>query len=281
MKVAHVSFLLLLLFTVIPLRNVIADENVFAVQKQLLQQQLTSLEKNRNGTRDIYFIGFSPFSTEDVFMHEASYVRTLFDMQFGTLNKSILLVNNIKTLNIYPVASIENLAVTFKKIGSLINPDEDIVVLYISSHGSKGRGISLNFEDSKYFPPGKKFLDAGTVRKLFDENHIKWRVILMLACYSGGLIDTLKNENSLIITSASADRPSFGCGHHGDFTQFGEAMFGENLAKTSDLITAFNLTRAEVEKEEKTMDLKPSNPQIYIGDKIAAIIHKIAETGGN
>ena len=255
----------------------VADHPVLKGQKALTRSQVNSLQENRKGINDFYFIGFAPYSTEDVFMNEATYVRNLFDLQYDTLNRSILMVNNPKSLNLYPAATLNNLDTVFKKIGSLINPDEDIVVLYITSHGEKELGVSLKFENAGELAPEKKYLDAESLLHLFDENNIKWRIIFILSCYSGGFIDKLKNEYTLIITSASKERPSFGCGHHGDFTQFGEVMFRNRLSKSSDFITSFDLARLEVEKLEKSMDLKPSEPQIFVGDKIRLLLEKVIQ----
>ena len=97
-------------------------------------------------------------------------------------------------------------------------------------------------------------------------------MIIALSCFSGGLIDTLKNKNTLIITSASRDKPSFGCGHHGNFTQFGEAYFKDALGKSKDLISAFYFAKSRIEILEKEMDLSPSEPQIFTGENIRSIL---------
>ena len=93
----------------------VADHPVLKGQKALTRSQVNSLQENRKGINDFYFIGFAPYSTEDVFMNEATYVRNLFDLQYDTLNRSILMVNNPKSLNLYPAATLNNLDIVFKK----------------------------------------------------------------------------------------------------------------------------------------------------------------------
>ena len=110
---------------------------------------------------------------------------------------------------------------------------------------------------------------------MFDENNIKFRVIIALSCFSGGLIDQLKNINTLIITSAGRHKPSFGCGHHGDFTQFGEAYFKDALGRSKDLISAFDFAATRIEMLERKMDLSPSEPQIFIGENIRSQLEEI------
>lgn len=252
-----------------------AEDRVMEIQQDLLLNQINALYAERKGISDMYFIGFAPYSTEDVFMNEATYVRNLFDLQYDTVHRSILLVNNPKTLEMYPVANLKNLEKVFEKIGSLINPDEDIVVLYITSHGKKDQGISLNFDNAGDLAPEREYLDASTLKKLFDENHIQWRTLFILACFSGGMIEKLKDENTVIITSASRERSSFGCGHHGDFTQFGEVMFHDNLRNTRDFVSSFNEVSQKVAILEKSEGLIPSQPQLYIGNKIRRLLDEL------
>ena len=57
-------------------------------------------------------------------------------------------------------------------------------------------------------------------------------VIVISACYSGGFIDALKDERTLVMTAARADRTSFGCSDDSDFTYFGRALFAEALLQT-------------------------------------------------
>jgi hypothetical protein len=265
---------IIIAFLVLPLAS-LAGPSVVPGQESLLSGQVNSLQGERRGVTDVYFIGFAPYAGEDVFLHEATYVRNLFDLQYDTLSRSALLVNNEKSLNLYPVATLENLRRVFDKTGSIINPDEDIVVFYITSHGAEDKGIEVKFENSNQVKPDIDYLDAETIKRLFDDNNIRFRVIIALSCFSGGLIDVLKNENALIITSASKHKPSFGCGHHGDFTQFGEAYFKNELGRSKDLITSFTGARLQVEILEKKLDLSPSEPQIFIGKNIRSVLDKI------
>ncbi len=99
---------------------------------------------------------------------------------------------------------------------------------------------------------------------MLDASDIKRRVIVVSACYSGGFIDPLKNEHSLVITTAAADRNSFGCDHENDFTYFGQAYFDEALRKTDSFITAFELARPVIAQREQMENFDASNPQIFI-----------------
>jgi len=267
--------LLLLLLLVIS-GAAVADNSAPVSQDELLDEYLDALKQNRPGITDLYFIGIAPYSTEDVFMNETIYVRKLFDQKYETSGRSLLLINNKKTSELYPAATVENMEQTFHKIGTMINPEEDMIVLFITSHGDKGKGIRLKSKGIDSINLSRKYLDAKIIRNFLDKNNIRWRVIILSACFSGGLVETLENEHSLIITSASSESPSFGCGHHGDFTQFGEAFFRRNLNSNPDFISAFESARMSISRLERELDISASNPQIHIGEKIRPLLDKIA-----
>ncbi len=118
-------------------------------------------------------------------------------------------------------------------------------------------------------------LSAPALRGLLDEAGIKWRIVVVSACYSGGFIDALKDENTLVLTASEADRTSFGCGHRSDATFFGEALFQHGLTRSRSLLGAFDAARARVAERERAGGFRrPSNPQVFVG---AAMADKLKE----
>ena len=83
------------------------------------------------------------------------------------------------------------------------------------------------------------------------------------------------DDNSLIITAASAERASFGCGHDGPFTYFGDAYFGRALPASRSFIGAFDAAKAQVASWEAAQGFRPSLPQIHVGAAIAAKLDEI------
>jgi hypothetical protein len=106
--------------------------------------------------------------------------------------------------------------------------------------------------------------------RMLQDAGIKWRVIVVSACYSGGFIEPLRDDNSIVITASSPDRSSFGCEPGRDFTYFGEAYFRDALARTRSFAQAFEMAKAAVGKQEADERLTPSLPQIWVGPSIAA-----------
>ena len=111
-------------------------------------------------------------------------------------------------------------------------------------------------------------IDPGKIKTILDNSGIKWRVIVVSACYSGGFIEGLMDENTLIMTASDKDKHSFGCGHDGEFTYFGEALFGRHLNGERNFSTAFYEARKDIEARETEESLEASMPQISIGRNI-------------
>lgn len=248
-----------------------ADANgIEGRQNQLLAAALAGLAPERPGWTDLYFVGFAGDGAEDVFLHEAQAARTLLDRRFGTAGRSLLLANNPATVDTLPLASIGNLARALAGVGARMDRENDVLFLFLTSHGAEGGWLSTRFDPVRPRAFVARQLDAA-----LDDAGIKWRVIVISACFSGGFIVPLADPNSLIITAARADRTSFGCGHDGQFTYFGDAFFGRALPATGSFVDAYDAAKAQVAAWEKAKGFQPSLPQIYVGDAIEAKLDEI------
>ena len=107
-----------------------------------------------------------------------------------------------------------------------------------------------------------------------DEAGIRWRVIVVSACYSGGFIPPLRDPHTLVITAAAADLQSFGCGAGSEFTAFGDAYFRKALPEKRDFVAAFHRAAELLEEQEEREGRDPSKPQIFVGEAMRA---KLAE----
>ena len=253
-----------------------ASEPVLAAQRQLLDDALSNLEDERPNVADLYFVGFAGDAREDVFRKDVLAARKVMDDRWGTDGRSIALINNPRTLLESPVATVSNLRETLNEIGAAINPDEDVVMVYLASHGNREHVLETALPPLELAP-----LTAPALRGLLDEAGIKWRIVVVSACYSGGFIDALKDDNTLILTASEADRTSFGCGHRSESTFFGEALFQHGLAQASSLLGAFDAARARVAERERAGGFRPpSNPQVFVGaemtNKLKELDHGIA-----
>src|SRR5262245_53722023 len=98
---------------------------------------LRPVKPGRRGVIDLYFIGIGGYADQDVFMKEINAVSRLFQERFGTNGKTIRLLNNRKTLASSPVASVTSLRAALLRVAEGKDKDEDILFLFLTSHGSK------------------------------------------------------------------------------------------------------------------------------------------------
>ncbi|MGB7541992.1 MAG: C13 family peptidase [Burkholderiales bacterium] len=257
----------------------VTREDLFHRQGELLDEQLSALLPERPGVEDLYFVAAAPYGLQDTFARELMVVRRLMDERFDAAGRSIALVSHPATLRDYPVATVSNLRATLRYLGRNINVDEDVVFLHIATHGSTDN--LLLFE----LPPLElQQLTPTALARMFADSGIKWKVIVLSACFSGGFIEPLKDDDTLIMTAADATHSSFGCEYDSDITWFSEALYGEALRRTFSFADAFEQARRSVTAREKARGYEPSNPQIFVGaairGKLAALERRLAARAG-
>jgi hypothetical protein len=250
-----------------------ASEEALALQPRLLDKALTDLEDQRPDVTDLYFVGFAPDAAEDVFRKDVVAARDLFDERFDTDGRSVALINNPRTVLDTPLATVNNLRETLNEIGATIDRDDDVVLVFLESHG--GRDYRLTAE----FPPLElDELSPQVLREMLDQSGIKWRIVIVSACYSGGYVEPLKDDYTLIMTASAANRTSFGCGTDSNATFFAEALFRQALHFEDSFVKAFEQARTSIaEREKKEKVSPPSDPQLSIG---SAMVDKLPRLEG-
>jgi len=183
--------------------------------------------------------------------------------RFGNLVQSIQLINHKDTLEEIALANKPNLQQVLNATSAKMDIENDVVMVYLTSHGSKDGKLSASF-----WPINPEPMNAVQLKEILDESNIKWRIIFVSACYSGTFIEPLKTDYSLIITASSKDKTSFGCDNERELTYFAEAYFKEALPKSDSIVTAFAAAKTWVTEKEISEEKEPSDPQIYIGDQM-------------
>ena len=253
----------------------IAEEKAFYAQHDALPRALAALQPERRGIADLYVITAGLYAREDVFMKEVRVIDALFRERFDADGRTLMLINNPKTLEQNPVATLTSLTTALRHVGKLMNPEEDVLVLYASSHGSQTHHLAVEF-----WPLRLASIDPPALKRALDQSGIKWKVIVVSACYSGGFVEPLKDENTLVITASSPTKVSFGCGNESDSTYLAKALFDEEMRKTYSFEAAFADARKSIEQRERGEGYTPSEPQIYVGaairDKLKQIEQRLA-----
>jgi hypothetical protein len=246
-------------------------EQALRHQGRLLDDALAALQPGRHGVIDMYLLAIGGDGSQEVFRREAEFVRTQFDQHYGTAGRSIALINSRSTVATAPMATVSNIAEALKTIAARMDRDEDILFLFLTSHGTRQHALTLaqNYMALRELP-------AQELGRLLKESGIRWKVIVVSACYSGGFIEPLKDDTTLIITAARHDRTSFGCADENDFTYFGRAFFKEALPVSHSFEDAFARADALVAQWEKTDQPKEqrSLPQIHSTPAINAQLQR-------
>ncbi|HVZ99595.1 MAG TPA: C13 family peptidase [Caulobacterales bacterium] len=239
-----------------------------AHQAQLMQDALSGLAPQRPGRQDVYLLVAS-FWDDPVFESEATKAMEILRDHLHTQGRTILLSAGVGTsVRQYPAASPNNVEAALGKIGSLIDPSEDLVVVFFTSHGSPDGAIAM-LERGRL----ESSLRPAHLRDAFANAGIRNRVVIVSACFSGAFIAPLADSNTVVLTAAAPDRTSFGCQPENEWTFFGDAYFNHAVRGGANLIPAFDQAKSLIERWEQEQNLTPpSNPQRYIGPHAADML---------
>ncbi len=246
-----------------PLRSSPADEARLYSHAELLQKHLDAIQPERPDRIDLYALSVAGDASQDVFLREVRKVTGIIETQFDAKGRTLQLINSRHTHDTIPIASVTSVRDSVRAIAERMNKDEDILFLFLTSHGSPDHKFYLN-----NWPVRFQDFTPKALRDMLDQSGIKHRVLVVSACYSGGFVDALKDDNTLILTAAAINRTSFGCSNEAEWTYFGKAYFEDNLSKTHSFIGAFDAAKPEIEKRELAENHDPSQPQIHIGANI-------------
>jgi hypothetical protein len=150
--------------------------------------------------------------------------------------------------------SITALLLAPSHIGSLIDPSEDVLVLYATSHGAD---ISLVYH---YGDSGYGVLSPARLKAALEEAEITRRVLIFSACHSGVFVPMLASPDSAILTAAASNRSSFGCAAENDSTSFGDALVNRRLREPACLEQAARMAEPMVAEWERRAPLEDTRP---------------------
>jgi hypothetical protein len=211
----------------------------------------------RPGIVDAYVLSFGLWGAQSVFESEAKGAARVLEMQLGSEGRSVVRFNTKRTFQATP----ETLLAAVRTIGRTLDPEEDVLVLVLTSHGGPdGIGMVAGRD--------RRLLRPVDVSFLLQESRARYRVVIVSACYSGIFAKTLADARTLVITAAAADKPSFGCRDGADWTYFGDAFFNQALRADPHLDTAFARAKDLVTMRENREGFDPSNPQIAGGAEV-------------
>jgi hypothetical protein len=241
--------------------DALADsEAILFGQAGRIDEALSAVGQDTSPKPKAYFLGFAGVGDEKVFAQEIGLASRVLGERYDIAARKLSLINDQRDLESTPLATVSGLKYALRGLGSRMNPDRDVLFLSISSHGADDPAIIVSNSQL----PLQDLTDDDLADAL-RESGIKWRVIIISACYAGGFIESLSDPRTIVITAASADRTSFGCSNDRDLTYFGEAFYRDALPGARSLRDAFETAKAAIAARERREHVDASNPQAYFG----------------
>jgi hypothetical protein len=103
-------------------------------------------------------------------------------------------------------------------------------------------------------------------------------VVVLSACFSGGLIPAVNGPNRMVLTAARPDRTSFGCGEEDRYTFFDNCVL-QQLPLVDNFLGLGRAVTACVALREEAMRLEPpSEPQTNVGGLLRPMLPLLAFT---
>jgi len=235
------------------------EEALLYDQPARLAAAAEHMEPRDPANPNVFYLGFAGDGEQDIFKREELFAQQVLGEHFGSEDRSVDLINDNDDRDSYPLATVSAVQQSLKLIAARMDVDQDVLVLMLTSHGSK-EGLAVVNGTLPLLQ-----LSPVDLQRALDESGIKWRVIIVSACYSGVFADALKSDDTLVITASDSEHSSFGCDDERDLTYFGEAFLKDSVPTTKTLEAAFKKAAGLIQERESSEHKTPSHPQMSIG----------------
>jgi hypothetical protein len=244
-------------------------EPVLALQRDLQEQALGAIVDHTEGAADLYFVAFAPDGAGAAWRPRIEQAKRLMDERWRTEGRSIAYVNDASLLTEAPMATVTHLREALEEIAGAIDPDEDIVMIYLAGRSNADGSMLVSLP-----PLGLVQLSGAGLAHLLREAGIRWRVIVVATCLPQTFHDALADESTVVFSAAGRGERAAGCAHNGEPTVFADALFGESMTQSSSLTAAFEAS------QRKGAARNPA-PSLHIGSAIAEQLKRLrgANTG--
>lgn len=228
-------------------------------QHRLLAKALAGLQPQRPGVVDAYVVAVA-LDSDPVFAREAREAGRVLARRYDAAGRSVTLAGpDARGGAALAMGSPASLDAALARVAELIDPAEDVLVLYTTSHGAE-LGVVYNDGNS-----GFGLISPARLWTTLSQLGLRNRLLMISACYSGAFVPMLQSDTTAIVTASAADRTSFGCQADSDWTFFGDALVNRALRKPQPLAHAAAEARAAIAGWEKDGGIEPSLPQVSIG----------------
>ena len=251
--------------------QLVAERSLYA-QTGLLEEQLSQIGAQDPDKIDLYALIVGGDGSQEVFRREVEFASDL--MKTELPSQVVTLTNSRTSVDRIPMATRTSVREAIDRIGRNMDLDQDILFVYLTSHGSPDHDLILN-QNGMDLPD----LPAAELAGFLKMHPFAHKVVVVSACYSGGFIPFLKDGNTTIITAAREDRTSFGCTDENDFTDFGRALLRDNLHHVDGLAEAFTRATQRVAESESEQGIeRASEPQFHNEGEVTAQFDRWMDT---
>jgi Peptidase C13 family len=247
------------------------QESILFGQSARIDQALAAIEPATTTKSRAFFLGFAGVGEEKVFAQEIALAARVLGEQYGIGVRAVSLINDERDLESAPLASVSALKYALRGLAARMNVDRDVLFLSISSHGSEDPLIAVSNSQLPFDDLGPETLAAA-----LNDSGIKWKVVIISACYAGAFIEALKSPDTIVIAAAAPDRTSFGCGSDSDLTYFGEAFYRDALPGSHSLRAAFDKAKTAIAARERRENVDASKPMAYFGPDMESRLASIS-----
>ena len=236
-----------------------------------LDAALAALRPQRPGVVDAYVVVIA-LDGDPVFGREAREAGRVLANRFDAVGHTMVLANDEGDSKADAPGSPQTLALALARAAELMDRNEDVLVLYSTSHGEADEGLIY-----KDMQRGAGIISPTRLAGMLDELGFRNRLLMLQACFSGQFVPPLANSNTIVVTAAAADRSSFGCQAGNDWTFFGDALVNHAFRQPLPLDVQLRRAAALISAAEERDHLLPSNPQVSMGSDTAKWLDQLDE----
>ena len=237
-------------------------------QAARLAAALGALAPQQPGRADAFVIAVA-LDSDPVFAREAREAGRVLGARYRAVARTLVLAGPDGARDDAPHGSVSALMEALDHIGRMLDPAEDVLVLYTTSHGTE-LGLAYHWGDSGY-----GVISPAGLKRALDEAGIRRRLLILSACHSGVFVPALAGPDTAIVTAAASTRTSFGCVAENDWTFFGDALINRALRQPLGLEEAARMAGRMVAEWEARARFLASLPQVNIGSGARAWLAEI------
>jgi hypothetical protein len=225
-----------------------------------LDAALAALAPQRPGVVDAYVVAIG-LDSDPVFGRESAEAARVLSRRYDAAGRTVTLAagggaGQAAMANGSPA----NLAVALGALSAIMDRQEDVLILFATTHGAPKLG--LVFKDGE---TGYGLIAPRRLGDMIAGFGFRRKMILISACFSGAFVPDLADDSSIVVTAASAVTPSFGCAPSSDWTFFGDALINNALRNPVPFDTAVGQAFGLVTQWEMFKGVPPSGPQFHFG----------------